>query len=227
MCLHELSLIINKYESTLEVELDFEPLKHQEASEAFQNQFSADVSRLKTSILANPFKLNILTVLNNEKFTFNDIVYDVISKMSKLEEEQFKAFLTERLVTCKVLVSDPILLNSLNLPGNPSKATEKDPVLTLAMTEKLKKAGKTQSELVENLLRTEMFEIPQSLSANQYSLYHGTKSHLTSQFRLISKPSFHLTKSGILIELCFYVRKECPGGDLSKTARFLYHVILK
>ena len=119
-------------------------------------------------------------------------------------------------MTCKVLVSDPILLNSFSLPGNPSKATEKDPVLTLAMMEKLKKAGKTQSE---NLLRTEMFEIPQSLSANQYSLYHGTKSHVTSQFRLISKPSFHLTKSGILIELCFYVRKECPGGDLSKTVR--------
>ena len=122
-------------------------------------------------------------------------------------------------MTCKVPVSDPILLNSFSLPGNPSKATEKDPVLTLAMMEKLKKAGKTQSELVENLLRTEMFEIPQSLSAKQYSLYHGTKSHVTSQFRLISKPSFHLTKSGILIELCFYVRKECPGGDLSKTVR--------
>ena len=166
-------------------------------------------------------------MLNNEKFTFNDIVYYDISKMSKLEEEQFKVLWRNRLVTCKVPVSDPILLNSFSLPGNPSKATEKDPVLTLAMTEKLKKAGKTQSELVENLLRTEMFEIPQSLSANQYSLYHGTKSHLTSQFRLISKPSFHLTKSGILIELCFYVRKECPGGDLSKTARFLYHVILK
>ena len=99
-------------------------------------------------------------MLNNEKFTFNDIVY-YISKMSKLEEEHFKVFWRNRLVTCKVPVSDPILLNSFSLPGNPSKATEKDPVLTLAMMEKLKKAGKTQSELVENLLRTEMFEIPQ------------------------------------------------------------------
>ena len=48
LCLHELSLIIN----------DFEPLKHQEDSEDFQNQFSAHISRLKTSILTNPFKLN-------------------------------------------------------------------------------------------------------------------------------------------------------------------------
>ena len=62
----------------------------------------------------NSLKLNKLTVLNNEKSTFNDIVYD-ISKMSKLGEEQFKAFWMDRLVTCKVPVSDPILLRSIYL----------------------------------------------------------------------------------------------------------------
>ena len=143
LCLHELPLIINEYKNTPKVKPDFEPLRHLKDSKAFQNQFSADVSRLKTSILMNPFKLNKLTVLINEKSTFSDIVYDDISKMSKLGEEQFQAFWTDRLVTCKVPVSDPILLNSLNLPGNPNKATEKDPVLTLAMMEKLKKAGET------------------------------------------------------------------------------------
>ena len=168
-------------------------------------------------------------MLNNEKFAFNDIVYDVISKMSKLGEEQFKAFLTERLVTCKVPVSDPILLNSLNLPSNPIKATEKDPVLTLAMMEKLMKAGETRSELVENLLHTEIFEVPQSLSVNQYSLYHGTKSHITSQFRTISKPSFHLTKSGIVIELSMLLRKKRVSWvkSFEDYARFIYHAILK
>ena len=65
-----------------------------------------------------------MTVLKNQKSTFND-VYDDISKMSKLGKEQFKVFWTNRLVTYKVLISDPILLNSLNLPGNPNKATER------------------------------------------------------------------------------------------------------
>ena len=125
LCLHELPLIINEYKNTPKVKPDFEPLRHLKDSKAFQNQFSADVSRLKTSILMNPFKLNKLTVLINEKSTFSDIVYDDISKMSKLGEEQFQAFWTDRLVTCKVPVSDPILLNSLNLPGNPNKATER------------------------------------------------------------------------------------------------------
>ena len=56
-------------------------------------------------------------------------------------------------MTCKAPITDPIMLNLLNLAGNPNKATEKDPVFTAAMMEKLKKAGEAQTELVENLLR--------------------------------------------------------------------------
>ena len=133
---------------------------------------------------------------------------------------------------CDVLqstVSDPMLLNLLNLPGNPNKATEEDLVLTLGMVEKSTKAGETRSELVENLLRTEIFETLQSLSANQYYLYHGTKSHVAIQFRTISKPSFLLTKSGIVIELLMLLRKK--GVPWVKSfedyARFISHVILK
>ena len=50
-------------------------------------------------------------MLNNEKATFNNIVYDDISKMLKLGKDQFKAFWMDRPVTCKMPVSNPILLN--------------------------------------------------------------------------------------------------------------------
>ena len=130
---------------------------------------------------------------------------------------------------CKALVRDTILLNLLNLPANPNKATEKDPVLTLAMMEKLKKAGGKRSELVENFLLSEIFEIPQSLPANQYSLYHGRKPHVTSQFPTISKSSFHLTKSRILIELSMLLSKKRVSWveSFEDYVRFLYHSILK
>ena len=87
--LQELSLIINEYESTPLLELHFEPLKHSDEGETFQNQFSAYVSQLKTLIPTTPFKLNKLTMLNNKKATFN-IVYDDISKMLKLGEDSLK-----------------------------------------------------------------------------------------------------------------------------------------
>ena len=76
------------------------------------------------------------------------------------------------------------------------------------MMKKLVKAGEARSELVENFLHTEIFEIPQCLSANQNPLSHGTKSHVTSQIRTISKPSFHLTKSGIVLKLSMLLHKK-------------------
>ena len=112
-----------------------------------------------------------MTLLKNKKSTFKDIVYDNISKMSKLRKKQLTAFWTENLVTCKVAVSDPILLNLFNLPGNPNKATEKDPVFTLAMIQKLKKALETGSKLIENLLRTEILKfLKNCLQTNTPSL---------------------------------------------------------
>ena len=89
-----------------------------------------------------------MRVLKTEKATFNDIMFDDISKMFKLGEEQFTAFWLDRLVTCKIPITDPTLLNLLNLTGIPNKATEKDPVLTAAMMEKSKKAGEARTELV-------------------------------------------------------------------------------
>ena len=156
-------------------------------------------------------------------------MYDDTSKMLKLGEEQSKAFWTDRLVTCKAPVTDTIFLSLLNLPANPNKASEKDPVLTLAMMEKLKKAGGKRSELAENFLHSQIFEIPQSLPENQYSLYHGRKSHVTSQFPTISKSSFHLTKSRILIELSMLLSKKRVSWveSFEDYVRFLYHSILK
>ena len=49
LCLNELLLVISECESTPEVEIDFEPLKHHKGSKAFQNQFSADVSMFSSN----------------------------------------------------------------------------------------------------------------------------------------------------------------------------------
>ena len=107
--------------------------------------------------------------------------------------------------------------------------TKQQKKILLVIMENLEKAGETRSELLENLLCTEIFQIPQSLSANQYSLYHSTKPHVISQFRTISKSSFHLTKSGIVIELSMLLRKKRVSRvkSFEDYARFIYHVILK
>ena len=95
--------------------------------------------------------------------------------------------------------------------------------------EKLKKADEVRSKLVENLLRTEIFEISQSLSANQYSIYYGAKWHATSKSHAISKSLFHVTKSGIVIGLSMLLRKKRVSWvkSLEDYVRFLYPGIMK
>ena len=60
--------------------------------------------------------------------------------MLKLGDDQFKTDWMDKLVTCKIPVRDPILLNFLNLPGNRNQAN-KDPVLTAANMKKSKMAA--------------------------------------------------------------------------------------
>ena len=73
-------------------EASFEPLNHHEDSETFQNIFSKDVFRLKSSILTNPFKLHHLTVLNNENACFDESVYKDLASciylMTRLQYQQ-------------------------------------------------------------------------------------------------------------------------------------------
>ena len=58
---------------------------------------------------------------------------------------------------------------------------------------------------------------------------HGTKSLVTSQFYAMYKPSFHVTKSGIVIELSMLLHKKRVTWvkSFEDYARLLYHVIMK
>ena len=153
-------------------------------------------------------------MLNNEKPTFNDIVYHDISKMSKLGEEKFKAFWMDRLMTCQIPVSDPILLNLLNLPGNPNKQSN------------WKRSCFDSSDVGEIWkVRRSTKWISWTFSAH-WGIWNSSRlvckpivplsRHVTSQFRAISKPSFHVTKSRIAIELSMLLRmKECSGWKIS------------
>ena len=85
-CFHELCLVINVYEGTPDVELDFEPLKHHQPRR--QRNFSKFVLSSCFSVKNINSNSNKLAVLNNEKATFNDMLYESISKMPKLGELQ-------------------------------------------------------------------------------------------------------------------------------------------
>ena len=110
--------------------------------------------------------LEKLTVLNNHnKVKFNDRV-------------KFLHFLEKRLVSAELSINVTIPLNSYNLPGNYSKKSAYDPVITAVVMTKFVDAGKNRRYLVEDALKMDALGIAQSLASDQFSLYHGAKSSM-------------------------------------------------
>ena len=110
--------------------------------------------------------LEKLTVLNNHnKVKFNDRV-------------KFLHFLEKRLVSAELSINVTIPLNSYNLPGNYSKKSAYDPVITAVVMTKFVDAGKNRRYLVEDALKMDAFGIAQSLASDQFSLYHSAKSSM-------------------------------------------------
>ena len=109
-------------------------------------------------------------VLNNDR-VFEDI------KIIEIEgKKQFLHFQENRLVSAELSINVTIPLNSYNLPGNYNKKSAYDPLMTAVMMTKFVDASKNRRYLVEDALNVEILGIAQSLTSDQFSLYHGTKS---------------------------------------------------
>ena len=231
LCVNELASIINEYESDGDCDNDdgsFES-RHHEDTNAFQNRFTCDVEKLGQAIVSNPFKLDKLTVLNNhEKASFNDSVFQDLKIICSEGERQFRDFWEKRLTSNQDSIKAPILLNSYNLPGNYNSKAAHDPVMTAVMMAKLVDAAKKRKELVEDALNTEVFGISQSLSKDQFTFHHGTKSTITDILEKSNSCKLSHEASACVVELSMLLRKTMPSwvqtfGDFSY---FLYEEIM-
>ena len=90
-------------------------------------------------------------------------------------------------------------------------------------------AGKNRRYLFEDALNTEVFEIAQSLTSDQFSLYHGTKSLIiASLIETTDTRKIQSDISGCVIKLSVRLWKKQPSwvqtfADFSK---FLYNEIM-
>ena len=116
---------------------------------------------------------------------------------------QLKAFINDRLISCKTTVNSKIALNHFILPNdekskNPHGQTAEKRLTTQFVT-KLRDAVRHHREKAEMLFSTEIFGIFQCLSINGHNLYHGTKSNILQRFKPIEFPG-NETSSAIIIE---------------------------
>ena len=227
LCIHELASIVNEYEfQESDINSPHEAQRHHEESVTFQKRLTTDVNCLEKALISIPFLLEKLTVLNNhDKAKFNNRVFEDIKIIETEGEKQFLHFWEKRLVSAELSINVPIPLNSCNLPGNYSKKSAYDPVMTAVMMTKFVDAGKNRRHLVEDALNTEVFVIAQSLASDQFSLYHGTKSStIASLIQTTDTRKVQPEASSCVIDLSMLLQRKQPSwvqtfADFSK---FLY-----
>ena len=78
---------------------------HHECSKAFQTGFYNDVQRLRRNFVNNPFQLENLTVINDTSQLFDDNIFHNIAKLESIGFMQLRAFINDRLVSCKASIN--------------------------------------------------------------------------------------------------------------------------
>jgi len=113
----EMARVIREFEASAEKRKKLDPQHHEEAKHV-QKAFERDVRSLVSTIeeMGNPFTEDSSDLLALDRRDIADpAVIDTVRQIEKLGEEQYDAYVRERLVSQTKPISDPIKKNNLPL----------------------------------------------------------------------------------------------------------------
>ena len=219
--------------------LDRDPLsgvsctKHHEDNAAFQTRFESDVKTLCKGLVVNPFQQDKLTKINNTNLVVPDSSIEIIKNMETKGEEQVSIFINDRLVSQKVSVCETIVKNKYDI-WNTTKSTKNIQFTpTKSVLNKMRSACEHRSVMAEKLFEHEILNVPQSLSTDGVSLYHGSKSDIAKRLQTYSQETIpgRECNSAIVIEMSPIIRAKAfssSGAEcFSDFAVLLYYEVMK
>ncbi len=127
----------------------------------------------------NPFLQEKLVKLNNSKISFPEKSIEALKGMEIKGEEDVVAYITDRLLSGKVSICETIKNNDYDLWNeSPSKKDNIPYIPNKSVLNKMKSACEYRPTMALELFEGEIMNIPQSLTPDGSSLYHGTKSDI-------------------------------------------------
>ena len=122
--------------------------------------------------------------------------------MKSQGESDVVAFINERLVTGTTSICETIQSNMYDLWNESSSKKEK--VLhtpSKSILNKMKSACEHRPDMALELFKNEIMDIPQSLTPDGVSLYHGNKSDISKRFESEENIPENEGKSFIVLEI--------------------------
>ena len=154
-----------------------------------------------------------------------------IKNIADIVQRQFECYFEERLIKAKTPIDATIKSNSLRLPGKnfTVKKSKVEQSLTAAIISKIKSSYQFRREEVCNLFKEELFQRAHSISEDENTLYHGTKSDILKRLNSTEKPNLNPeNRNAIIFDFSAIVRSKSKSNCLTfdDFANYIYRIIM-
>ena len=139
----------------------------------------------------NPFEENNFVNISNTSVFYNDEIKKSLKLILSKGEAQFQMYLKEQLIDRIKSVDAPIKKNNYKLPKNANDAIKEKLTYSPAIMNKLRECIRVRAGKAEELFKTELFNVTQSIVEDEDSLYHSSKSKILKRFK-IKLFTFHM-----------------------------------
>ena len=149
--------------------------------------------------------------------------------MVAIGQRQFECYFEERLIKTKTPIDATVKSNSLRLPGKnfTVKKSKVEQSLTPAIISKTKSSYQFRREEVCNLFKEVLFQRAHSISEDENTLYHGTKSDILERLNSTEKPNLNpKNRNAINFDLSAIVRSKSKSNCLTfdDFANYIYRI---
>ena len=212
-CGPDIARLLLEFENTLERDASsgVSCKKHHEDNDAFQTRFESDVKTLCKGLAVNPFQQDKLTKINNCNLVVPDSSIDTIKNMKTKGEEQVLNFINDRLVSQKVSVCESIVKNKYDIWNTTQSKKSIQFTPTKSVLNKMRSACKHRPVMAKMLFDHEILNVPQSLSTDGVSLYHGSKSDIAKRLKTYSQETIpdRECNSAMIVEMSPSLEEKC------------------
>ena len=185
-CTPEIARIIASLEENIEAKSTEDLNKpHHEDRSVFQCNFAADVKKVYDGFDVNPFEEMNLVNISNKSISDDEEQRKLLKLLLSNGEAQFQTFLNERLIDRTMSIDAPIKKNIYKLPRTTNdwvKAEKKKLIYATAILNKIRESIRVRTQQANKLIKTELFDVAQSIAENADSLCHSSKSDILKRF---------------------------------------------
>ena len=193
-------------------------LRHHEDNHSFNNLFLKESAILINRLMhVNPFFEKRFVKIGTNS-VFDEAVEQFAMVIPEIGDKQFEAFVNDRMITGKKLISEKITKNNFQTPAKVSTKTKLQSITTLKEAQfiKLRASLTFRPILSKDLFKNDFTGLPECLT-KEGNMYHGEKSNILNIFASPTASKSSISPESVIIDFSFIIQSTAA---ISKATTF-------